>query len=80
MKIKVYIKPACPWCVELQDFLKEKGIDYQEIDVFADEKLFQEMIDLSGQSKAPTVVIDEQVFADTDVQEIESVLKEKGII
>jgi glutaredoxin 3 len=76
MKIKVYIKPACPWCIELQNFLQENKIDYEEINVFQDEKLFQEMIDLSGQSKAPTVVIDGQVFADTDVNQIREFLKQ----
>jgi NADH:ubiquinone oxidoreductase subunit E len=34
-----------------------------------------EMIELSGQLKAPTVVIDDVVYADTDTEAIKKVLE-----
>ena len=78
--IKVYIKKACPWCVELQEFLDQKGVKYELIDVLQNIEKFQEMIAISGQPKAPTVVINGEVFADTDKETIEKVLIEKKIL
>lgn len=78
--IKVYIKRGCPWCIELIDYMDQKGINYEPIEVLSDADKFNEMIAVSGQNKAPVVVIDEEVFADTDTKFMEKVFIEKGII
>jgi glutaredoxin 3 len=78
--IKVYIKRGCPWCIELIDYMDQKGINYESIEVLADADKFNEMIAVSGQNKAPVVLIDEEVFADTDTKFMEKVFIEKGII
>lgn len=78
--IKVYIKRGCPWCVELEEFMTQKGLNYESIEVLSNADKFNEMIAISGQSKAPVVVIDEEVFADTDKDTMEKVFIEKGIL
>ena len=78
--IKVYVKTGCPWCVELEAYMTQKGINYEQIEVLSNADKFNEMIAISGQSKAPGVVIDEEVFADTDKEAMEKVFIEKGII
>ncbi len=78
--IKVYVKRGCPWCVELEEFMEEKGINYESIEVLSNADKFNEMIAISGQSKAPVVIIDEEVFADTDRETMEKVFIEKGIM
>ena len=78
--IKVYVKTGCPWCVELEAYMTQKGINYEQIEVLSNADKFNEMIAISGQSKAPVVVIDEEVFADTDKEAMEKVFIEKGII
>lgn len=40
-----------------KQFLKEKGIAYTDVDVGADEKKAQEMIDKSGQMGVPVIVV-----------------------
>jgi glutaredoxin len=45
-------------------WLDDRGVDYERIDVIADEGAFDEMIRLSGQELAPVIVVDGQVLAD----------------
>ena len=59
--IKVYSTPTCAYCVTLKKFLKEKGIEFQDIDVSQNEEDLQKMIDQSGQMGVPVVDIDGQI-------------------
>jgi glutaredoxin 3 len=45
-------------------WLDERDIDYEKIDVIADETQFDEMIRLSGQELAPVLEVDGEVLAD----------------
>lgn len=58
MKIKVYSTPTCPYCHTLKEFLKERGFEFEDIDVSADEKERDDMIERSGQMGVPVVDID----------------------
>ena len=46
------------------DWLDKKGIEYEEVDVIADEAAFDEMIRLSGQESAPVIEVDGKILAD----------------
>jgi len=69
-KIKVYTTPVCPYCVTLKLFLKEKGFDFEEIDVSQDEKAKEEIIKKSGKMHAPIIEIDDQLVIGFDKEEI----------
>ena len=75
----IYIKPGCPWCDEVIDYLNAKGIAHQQVIVSGNREAMQAMIDLSGQSKAPTMDWDGEVLADFGVDELIPFLKRKGI-
>ncbi len=75
MKITVYTKPGCGWGNELKEFLDAHDIDYVEKNVMEHTDYMDEMIELSGQLKVPTVVIDGEVYADTDVEAIKKILE-----
>lgn len=60
--IKVYSTPSCPYCVTLKKFLTEKGVEFQDIDVSADEKELNEMVEKSGQMGVPVVNIEGQII------------------
>lgn len=74
-KIKVYSTPVCPYCVALKNFLKEKGIDFEEIDVSKDESAAQEMVEKTGQMGVPVVEIDGEMIIGFDREKICEVLK-----
>jgi len=31
--IKIYTLPACPFCIRAKDLLRERGVDFEEIDI-----------------------------------------------
>ena len=45
-------------------WLDEREIDYERIDVIADEAAFDEMIRLSGQDLAPVIDVNGEILAD----------------
>ena len=63
-KIRLFIKPYCGWCHRAERWLNEHDVDYQKVDVIADETAFDEMIRLSGQELAPVLEVDGEVLAD----------------
>lgn len=77
MNIIVYIKTGCPWCMGVTNYFKEKGIRYEEKNVTEHPELFEEMKTLSGQTKAPVVLIDGYMLADTDRDAVDAYLSNK---
>ena len=65
-KIKLYTTPICPYCFTLKTFLKEKGFEFEEIDVSQDKKSRDEIIKKSGTMQAPILEIDDQVIVGFD--------------
>ena len=47
-KVIIYTTPICPYCVFAKRLFKEKGIDYEEINVAFDPELRDEMITRTG--------------------------------
>jgi len=68
--VKVYSTPACPYCFTLKEFLKEKGIDFEDIDVSKNEAILQEMVQKSGQMGVPVIEIDGQIVVGFDREKI----------
>lgn len=75
----LYIKPGCPWCVEVVAFLGGHGIGYRERDVVADAAARAEMVKKSGQSKAPTLDWHGKILADFGVAELVPFLHAQGV-
>jgi glutaredoxin-like YruB-family protein len=73
--MKIYSTPTCPYCITLKKFLKEKGIEFNDIDVSADGKAAEEMIAKSGQMGVPVSDIDGQIVIGFDKEKICKLLK-----
>jgi glutaredoxin len=76
MKIRLFIKPYCPWCHKAQHWLDERGIQYETRDVIADGKAMAEMVKLSGQTLAPVIDVDGEILADFGPEELEKFWKQ----
>ncbi|MCS7338399.1 MAG: glutaredoxin family protein [Verrucomicrobiae bacterium] len=70
-QVKLYIKPYCPWCKMAMEWLNKHGVTYTAIDVIADPGAFEEMVKLSGQTRAPVIDVDGKVLADFGPDELE---------
>lgn len=52
------------------DWLNERGIQYEKLDVIADSKALTAMVNLSGQRFAPVIEVDGKVLADFGPDEL----------
>lgn len=71
MKIRLFIKPYCPWCHKAIAWLDAHGVKYETLDVIADAEAFAEMREISGQTLAPVIDVDGEVLADFGPDELE---------
>ncbi len=62
MNITIYSTPTCPYCKLVKDYLKEKSIEYKDIDVSADPQAANEMVKKSGQMGVPVIDINGQII------------------
>jgi len=69
-EVKIFLTPGCPYCFTLTEFLKEKGIKFEEIDVSRDEKAKEELIKKSGKMEVPVIEIDSQIVIGFDKEKI----------
>jgi len=70
--VRLFIKPYCGWCHEAIDWLDERGVAYEKLDVTSDAAARKEMLGLTGQSLAPVIDVDGEVLADFGVDELEA--------
>jgi glutaredoxin len=75
----LYVKPGCPWCHEVEEYLSQKGVNYRQRDVISNPSAMQEMQRLSGQSRAPTLDWHGQVLADFGVEELVPFLRKQNV-
>lgn len=80
MSLIIYTKTGCPWCIAVTDFLKTTTVVYEERNVTENPAFFEEMQQKSGQTKAPTIELDGEVFGDSDVDQLRSLLTERDLI
>ena len=70
MKIRLFVKTHCGWCNLAENWLREHGISYETINVSLDQKAYDEMLRLSGQTLAPVIEVDGKILADFGPEEL----------
>jgi glutaredoxin 3 len=70
VKIRLFVKDPCGWCDRAEDWLSQRGISYETINVSANPEAFDEMIRLSGQTFAPVIDVDGKILADFGPEEL----------
>jgi glutaredoxin len=75
-KIRLFVKPFCGWCHEAKDWLDDRGITYEELDVISDRSAWKEMVQISGQTLAPVIDVDGEVLADFDTDQLDRFWKQ----
>jgi glutaredoxin-like YruB-family protein len=78
-KVKIFTSPTCSYCEMAKDWLKDKGIEYIEVDVAKDQKAAEELVKESGQMGVPVIIIgegeDKRVIVGFDQGKLEEALK-----
>lgn len=73
-EVTLYTAPTCSWCQAVKDYLHAREIDFEEIDVSADQSLAEEMMDKSGQMGTPVLEIDGEIVIGFNRPEIDQLL------
>jgi glutaredoxin 3 len=60
-KVKVFSTPTCPFCHMAKDYLKDKKVSFEDIDVSQDQNQARAMVEKSGQMGVPQLWIDDQI-------------------
>ena len=60
-KVRIFSTPSCPYCHAEKEYLKDKKIKFEDIDVSKDQEAANEMIEKSGQMGVPVTIIDNKV-------------------
>jgi len=76
-RIKIYSSPTCPFCYVLKNYLKEKGFEFEEIDISKETAKREKLIKKTGLATLPVVEIDNQLIVGFDKKKIDEVLKIK---
>ncbi|MFH1552979.1 MAG: glutaredoxin domain-containing protein [Candidatus Omnitrophota bacterium] len=69
-KVMVYSTPTCTHCLKVKQFLKDSGVEFEEIDVSADQGKVQEMVEKSGQMGVPVLDIGGDIIVGFDKYKI----------
>jgi glutaredoxin-like YruB-family protein len=78
-KVIVYSTNSCPYCVMAKDWLKEKKVEYDDVNVGADRAKAQEMIEKSGQMGVPVIDVNGSVIVGFDRKALEEALKKNKL-
>lgn len=74
--VKVYSTATCPYCRMLKDFLNEKKVPFENVDVGQDREAVKEMREKSGQMGVPVVDIEGKIIVGF---EKDAISKELGL-
>ena len=73
-RITLYTSPSCHWCKVAKRYFEERGLEYREVDVFADRRGRQEMVRMTGQNGVPVIRVGEHAMTGWDRGEFERLL------
>ncbi len=76
-KIRVFSTETCPYCVNLKQYLDEKGFKYEDINVTENQEAQKEMIDKSGQMGVPVTEINDEIVIGFDKAKVDQLLNIK---
>ncbi|MBT4936154.1 NrdH-redoxin [Candidatus Woesearchaeota archaeon] len=72
--VKVYSTPTCPWCKKVKEYLTEKKVQFEDVDVSENEDARNEMIEKSKQMGVPVLDIDGKIIIGFNQAEIDKAL------
>lgn len=73
--VRVYSTPGCNNCRKVKEFLKEKSVEFDDINIAADEDARNWLIEKTGHIGAPVVQIGDEFIFGFDPKKIENLIK-----
>jgi len=73
-KITIYSTPTCHYCAVAKDYLKDKNIPFEVIDVKEDLKAREHMKQISGQMGVPVIDVNGKIMFGWDEEKFNRLL------
>jgi len=73
--VTIYSTPTCPHCVHVKEYLKEKGVDFTDMNVATDMEARKEMKSKSNQMGVPVIDVDGEIVIGFNKPKLEELLK-----
>lgn len=73
-QVTIYSTPSCPYCKMVKQYLDEKGVEYTDVDVSADQDTAAKMVELSGQMGVPVIDVDGKIIVGFNKDELNAAL------
>ncbi len=66
-KVEIYTTEYCPFCTLAKSFLRDKGVEFEEIDVSDDPALRAKMVELAGGRRTvPEIFVNGRIIGGYD--------------
>ncbi len=73
-KIRIFSQPTCPACNELKEYLKNKGVEFEDYNILEDNKALEEMLHVHKVRVTPLLIIGNDRMIGFNPDELESLL------
>jgi glutaredoxin 3 len=78
MSVVLYTSPTCGYCHQAKAYLNQKGVKFTERDIAVDAGAGSEMMQLTGQTGVPVIVVDGQPIIGFDRARLDQLLASGG--
>ncbi|MDO8628513.1 MAG: glutaredoxin family protein [Nanoarchaeota archaeon] len=72
--VKLFFKAGDPYCEMVRNLLTFHKVAFEMLEVSRNEEAQQELLDVSGQSNVPVLVVDDRVYVGFDFELLKKVL------
>ena len=76
-QVILYSTPRCHNCTEIKAFLRERGVSFREVDISADERARELLIEKTGRIGAPVVQFGDAFVFGFDAKKMEELLQKR---
>lgn len=74
-KVKIYTTPTCGYCAQAKEYLTERGVEFEAVDVTKDPEAFKEMRSITGGGRSvPVIAVGKQVILGFDRDALDKAL------
>jgi S1-C subfamily serine protease len=74
-RVTLYLSLTDPYCHRVHDFLVRRKIDFDVYDVTEDSRALRVMQLISGQTGVPVLVVDNEVYANVDLRQLNALFQ-----
>jgi len=78
--VTVYTADGCSWCRLVKQFLDEKGVRYQEVDITRQPERLAELVSKSMQTSVPVTDVNGAVIIGYNREALERALQAHGFV